>query len=101
MPEDHRRDADAEGRAEAVARLRGDIHDPEDEKEVEPEENDAAGEPPLLGPDGEREIGPVLGKEVELVLRAVEVALAAEAPGADGEDRLPRVPAGARRIRRG
>ena len=42
----------------------------------------------------------MLGQEVELVLRAVQQALADPAAGADREDRLPRVPAGARRIER-
>src|SRR5256885_12558872 len=51
-------------------------------------------------PHRERKIGPVLGEEVELVLRAVRVALAGEAARADRVHRLQRVVGRSRRVRR-
>ncbi len=58
----------------------------------------AADEAPLLGEHREDEVGVLLGQEVELVLRAVQVALAAEHARADGDLRLDDVVAGAERV---
>ena len=91
VPEHHRRDADADGGAEAIARLAGDLQDPEDQDQVGEQQHRAADEAPLLGPDGEREVGPQRREVPQADLGAVQVPLAEEPPRADGVQRLPRL----------
>ncbi len=101
MPEDHRRDPDAQHRAEAVARLRGDADRPEAQEQIEPDEDGAADEAPLLREDGEREVGGLVGDEAELVLHPLEVAVAHELPVADGDAGVVGVPSRLQNVRLG
>src|SRR6185369_15514576 len=74
---------------EAIARLGREVQRPQDQEQVAADQDGAADEAPLLGEHRERKVGPVLGQKLQLVLRAVQPALAGPAPAADGEDGLP------------
>src|SRR5262245_3031728 len=101
LKREKRDDPDDEQAPEPVSRGGRDV-DPSQEKHREEEENHAAPhEPELLADDGVDEVGVLLGKEREALLRSVEVALSREAPGADrhlGLDDLVRRSAGVVRI---
>ena len=58
-------------------------------------------EAPLLGEDGEREVGVLVGEEVELVLRALHEPVAEEPAVADRDARVVRVPAASQDVRLG
>ena len=78
--------------------LRRDADRPDAEEAVEAEQHDAADEAPLLGEHREREVGVLIGQELELVLRAPHEPLAEDPAVADGHARVVRVPARAAEI---
>src|SRR5262249_59591821 len=71
---------------------------PQHQEQIQKQQDRAAEEAPLLGPHRKRKVSPVLGQEVELILRAMQIAFSEQPPGTDREDRLAGVPAPARGV---
>ncbi len=84
--------------AEGVPAALCNVEAPQDQQEKEDQEQAGAHQAPLLGQDGKNKVGVLLGQEIERVLGALQVALARQHAGPDGDLGLDDVVARAQRV---
>ena len=95
--EDHGHRAGQQAR-EQRGRVQRDGQAAEDQEDEAGDQAQVAGQAELLGVGGEDEVGGALGNELQVRLRALHEALAADAAGADGDHALDDVEALAQRV---